>query len=256
MTEPDETKSALQVSISVSSRSYYSQWHLYAGAHFMEMASEIERDAAGEPPAVILNHRAYVMGAITESVAFVEAVVNEVLQDVADGSTYNIAGLSEPALSRLEGYWVGGNLASILTKYDDALRLCGHPALERGAEPCQSMADLIALRNFLVHFKPASWSHDADDIPKLNRRLDRHFARNYFASDSFPGNVLGAPCAQWAVRTATEFVGAWCKTMGIEPYYAAIVDFIATLPPVEGRWVSTHDVAPTDDDDPQRITAL
>lgn len=220
-------------SISVSSRGYYSQWHLFAAWHFMQLASQIEVEATGYPPMVISDHRAYVMGTITESVAFAEAVVNEVLQDVADGTTFTINGLSEVAVARLQGYWVRGNTASILSKYDDVLRLCDHAPLARGAKPYQSMYDLIALRNFMVHYKPVTWSLDSDEVPQLNQRLDRHFARNYWAGGSFPDNVLGAPCAQWAIRTAREFVNAWCVSLGIRPYFEDMMNYLATLPPRE-----------------------
>lgn len=214
--------------IVVTSRSYYSQWHLYACEHFMSYATEVE-ESMPEWQGVVINHRAYVMGAITEAVAFAEAVVNEALQDIADGNEHYVQTVEALVKERLRGYWVAGHLAGLMTKYDDALKLSGLPGLNRGVEPAQSMADLVALRNFLVHFKPASWSHDPTDLPRLSRRLEQRFETNRFGAGGFPERVLGAPCAQWAYRTVTRFVDEWCAMMQIEPYYKGIVDFSTEL---------------------------
>jgi hypothetical protein len=165
-----------------------------------------------------IGHQAYVITAVTNAAAFMECIVNEVLQDVADEYSYHIGVLSEAVRLRLSGYWVAGDRSSTLDKYDHVLKLAGHAAMDRGADPAQSAALLVALRNYLVHYKPENVGTSLEP-PKLAKRLRGRFADNELMADArrpwFPNYALSAGCATWAHETARAFVDNWTSLMGL-----------------------------------------
>ncbi|MEA2202729.1 MAG: hypothetical protein QOI89_3409, partial [Solirubrobacteraceae bacterium] len=71
------TATGLVGSVRAAVRSYYSTQHLWASQHFARLAADFERDHAGHSR-IFLQHRSYVIGAVMESVAFLEAFINEV----------------------------------------------------------------------------------------------------------------------------------------------------------------------------------
>jgi hypothetical protein len=64
-------------SLTVRMRSYFSSDYLWAAIHFAEQAKTIEEQHSG-PSMKDRTHRAYVIGAIVESFAGLEAAINEV----------------------------------------------------------------------------------------------------------------------------------------------------------------------------------
>ena len=64
-------------------RAYFSSYHLWAAEHFTRLAKEIE-DAHTGSPEFNIAHRAYVTNAILSAVAFLEAAINELFDDVVD----------------------------------------------------------------------------------------------------------------------------------------------------------------------------
>jgi hypothetical protein len=163
-----------------------------------------------------IRHRAYVIAAVTSSVAFMECVINEVLQDVTDGIDDHIGVLSKAVRQRLIGYWMGGERSSVLDKYDRALKLAGRPVMDRGVHPVQSVTVLIALRNHFVHYKPEDIGITLEP-PKLAQRLRGRFADNKLMIGAgnpwFPDHAIGAGCANWAHETARGFVDGWTSVM-------------------------------------------
>jgi hypothetical protein len=147
-----------------------------------------------------------------------ECVINEVLQDVTDGIDDHIGALSDTVRQRLVGYWMAGERASILNKYDQVLKLAERPAMNRREDPAQSAAVLIALRNYFVHHKPEDISISFDP-PKLEQRLRGRFTDNKLMIGAgnpwFPDHAISAGCANWAHETARIFVDHWTSLMGL-----------------------------------------
>jgi hypothetical protein len=105
--------------------------------------------------------------------------------------------------------------APILEKYQWILILSGKEAFERGSSPFQPAADLIELRDSLVHFKP-EWDDDARINERIEARLSGKFALNLLAMPSqlfIPYRCLGHGSGAWAVHSAREFIGAFCKKL-------------------------------------------
>jgi hypothetical protein len=104
------------------------------------LAGTIEPDTPAQESKLDIRHRSYVMGAVLESVAFVEAFINELLQDAADNhpSYVNAMPVSwREAWALLWSETRDGN-APLLLKFQLALIAAGAAPFDRGAPPYQS----------------------------------------------------------------------------------------------------------------------
>jgi hypothetical protein len=79
-------------SLTLNMRAYYSAYHLWAARHFAALARGIEAAGAARSRFDV-RHRAYVTNSILSAVAFLEAAINELYKDVADGHESYVAGL-------------------------------------------------------------------------------------------------------------------------------------------------------------------
>jgi hypothetical protein len=57
------------------------------------------------PSAFSIEHRAYVMSGVHAAVNFIEAAINEMFEDIADGHSSYTAPLDEVTRSVLNAYW-------------------------------------------------------------------------------------------------------------------------------------------------------
>jgi hypothetical protein len=204
-------------------RNYWSDVYLWSAENQARLASGIEKHSGLRKKSMHsdesdIQHSACVIAAVTNAVAFMECVINEVLQDVTDEFDDHIGSLSRDARQRLVGYWVTGERSSILDKYDHVLKLAGLATMDPGADPAQSAAVLVALRNYFVHYRPENISTSLAP-PKLASKLRGRFADNELmagvASPWFPDHAISAGCALWAHETARAFVDHWTSLMGL-----------------------------------------
>lgn len=205
-------------------RTYFSDVYLWSAQNQARLAADIEKKYSGpleeslRTAELETRHQAHVITAVTNAAAFMECVVNEVLQDVADEFKDHIGSLSRTVRLSLAGYWVAGGHASTLDKYDHILKLAGLDVMNRGVDPAQSAVLLVALRNYFVHYKPENVGTSIDP-PKLAKRLRGRFADNELVAGArdpwFPNHAVGAGCAIWAHETAYAFVDRWTSLMGL-----------------------------------------
>jgi len=218
--------------MAIIQRNYFSDVYLWSARNQARIAADIEKEYSSPSKESLrtaeleLQHQAYVITAVTNSVAFMECVVNEVLQDVTDDYKDHIGSLSKATKLRLTGYWVAGGRASILDKYGQALWLARRKVIDRGVDPVQSAALVVALRNYFVHYKPENVGTRLDP-PKLAKKLRGRFADNELMTGDrrpwFPDHAIGAGCAIWAHETAFAFVDHWASLMRLTslPYQTA-----------------------------------
>ena len=201
---------------------YPSVYFLWSAEHHARLAAEIEQEHSGASRGSV-RHRAYVISSVTDAVSFMESVVNEVIQDIVDNMTadspaIHIQPIHNAARQRLFGYWITGEKSSILGKYNDTLKLADKATLDYGAEPTQSAAVLIALRNYFVHHKPENISISLDP-PKLATKLHGRFPDNALMAGAtnpwFPDHAMGAGCARWSHATARSFIDSWASLLGL-----------------------------------------
>ena len=201
--------------------------HLWSARHLARLCGEIEERERGTRK-INRPHRAYAIGAVFSSVAFIEAYINEVFQDIADSEPGKLnsrcMGISEQSAAILRELWApprnrsgGLEKASVLDKYCVSLTSCGKDAFDRGSQPYQRTKKLIGLRNALVHFKPETQS--VDEAHKLEKALKSEFPHNQIYPDPvspwYSIACLGCGCAEWSHATATALVDEWQKRMGL-----------------------------------------
>jgi hypothetical protein len=216
-------------------RGYLSTQHLWAAEHFTRLATDYEAAHIGEPQ-LWIRHRSYVLGAVAESVAFLEAFINELFQDAKD-ATDGVVGAHAPqgllpdAVRLMAAYWNStedGERVRAVAKYDAARVFAGCPRSTAGRLPHQDLNRVIALRNWSVHYRPQSFSADDPDL-RIEDARARIVPENALMAGTtnlwFPDKALGAGCASWAVRTVREFVdefvaavGCWADYRDLSPY--------------------------------------
>jgi hypothetical protein len=163
------------------------------------------------------------------AVAFLEAFVNEVFQEAADATEADPAqaapvrlrGLSDDLARLMAAYWNStdeGERVRTLDKYDAARLFAGCPRQDRGRLPDQDLPRVIALRNWSVHYRPQSYSHDEPDLRANVEDARSRIAENALMAGSnnplFPDKALDTGCARWAVQTVRAFVDEFVDEVG------------------------------------------
>ena len=213
-------------------RSYLSKDYIWAAHHFARLTGQVE---AERRPGFYLDHRAYVTGAVLHSVAFLEAVINEMFVDVAHGHQVEqlIEILGDDAVSQTASMWAlvkdrGG--VSTLGKFQMALLLARKQEFDAGTPPYQDVDLLIKLRNALVHFEPESAAAgqpaDQEDMQKMEQKLGKKFLQNELmqgvGNPYFPDKCLGFGCAKWAAESSLTFADDFLSRIGVTPRYEAV----------------------------------
>jgi hypothetical protein len=93
------------------------------------------------------------------------------------------------------------------------------PARQDGGRlPDQDVPRLIALRNWSVHYRPQSYSHDEPDLRAKVEDARVRITENALTAGAnnpwFPDKALGAGCARWAVQTVRAFVDEFVDAVG------------------------------------------
>lgn len=222
-------------------RDYFSTRLLWLSFYAAGQACVIEDRHTGEPT-FDLEHNANVLSAIVSAAGFLEAAVNELFQDAADGHGRTgdgyIATLSDAGVETIAALWIGtndGRNLNPLEKWQVLLTANGQPPLDRGAAPFQNANLVTQLRNAIVHFRPEDI--DQDDAHSWETRLKGKFAPNRLMDGSgnawWPSHCLGYGCAIWAAKAALAFADDVSARLGIRPNYRRVADdgWMGTPPP-------------------------
>lgn len=230
--------SAVHASLSVGHRDYYSTHVLFA-AHLAAWEAEVrEKHLAESEPRFDPRHRGAVIAAVVMVAAFLEAAINEVLQDAADDHiTPKIANVAAETRGLWSAYWMGldgGRRGDVLEKYQATLRLAGCDHFDEGADPYQSVRLLLRARNLLLHFKPETRWSDGPQNRLVNGLRSRVPRNPQVAGDEAPTTIeglLSAGCARWAVEAADAFTQAFAERTGTQLNYQAVLPtFLAGEP--------------------------
>lgn len=164
------------------------------------------------------------------SVAFVEALINELLSDASEGQTFSFPGLAQPTSELFGTMWrrlKKPPFPKILMKYQDALALAGKIGFDPDASPYREVNDVNTLRNALVHYKPESIptesTRDQNEIHQFETRLRRYkFCENPLISGGnafYPDKCLSFGCAAWAFEACVQLADEFCSRLGIQAPY-------------------------------------
>ena len=222
-------------SVTASVKTNLSLHHIRSAAWFAGRATPIE--AAYTWPAteeILLQHQTFSTSAVISAVCATEAYLNEVHLDIVDGNVDQLGKIGE-RLEMFRNLWDTAERLPTLRKYEWAFTLGTNSTLDRGAKTYQNVADLIALRNELVHYRP-EWSHTPLRSTRLEKRLFGRFPLNRLSMPSqlfIPYRCLGAGCAAWAVESAYAFVSSFSDSLTLRHSWAPFrgqLDQLLTAP--------------------------
>jgi hypothetical protein len=189
------------------------------------------------PKPIAEEHRAFVVSSIIMSIAFLEATINDLIENVSDDSFAHkiplCSKLGSKKLDLITEKWSdnsrnGLGQKEIFSKYDFLLSLCNKKKFTKGIEPYQSANLVKDLRNSLVHAKPSTSTICSTNTNYLKphefeKKLKaKKFSLNPFAEPDysfFPDKVLSAGSARWAFLSCLSFADRFFKEIEIKcPY--------------------------------------
>jgi hypothetical protein len=177
------------------------QLTFWAARRLSALAGKIEE--GGRIPRFDPEHRSCIVSSILASVAFPEAMINELYQDAYDnhGTTRDgyIASWHSDVRSSMRELWREtdeGSGLRLLSKYQLLLALCGHERLDQGAQPYQDAHLLVRLRNTLAHYQPKDLSAD---VPPHG-------------------------CTDWGHQAARSFTDKIVNEIGVQPNYMRLAE--------------------------------
>lgn len=190
--------------------------HMHSAAYFARQSGLVELSGQKSE---WRKCRGYVTASIVLAAASFEAAINEVYRHAVDGPSRPFQNLPSKVPESLAEFWgfLEKHRASTLEKYEIALRLADRPIFDHGEDPYQSAADVLYLRNALVHFKP-EWDTDDGKHARIEDRLATKFVLSPFWSPGdafFPKRCLSYGCACWSVQSLATFLRLFAHRMDL-----------------------------------------
>jgi hypothetical protein len=198
-------------------------------AIFATHAHKIESDGvAAVSEDVQAEHRSYIVSAVVQCAAALEAEISEVARH-GPGHHLGSNGLDAAAHTFLQPLVDVIDDQPTLHRYELILHLLRRPAIDRGAYPYQSADLLIKLRNELIHYK-SKWGPEMER-EKLFARLQKlRLEKPPFMSPNtnfFPHQCLSASLGSWCVTAAVTFINDFYAKLGVasplKPHEAHLV---------------------------------
>lgn len=219
--------------------------HIRAAALAARRVHQIEQDESNrrakgislpndEFQAIFHEHRVHAVIAMIESVAFLEATINEFLAAVVgERVEYRDTVTLTPAVrTKLKVYWKFHVRGDLLKKYQATLELIELPQFEKKKTPYRGVQGLIDFRSALVHYKPKLMTdEELHDIEKTLRDVSKvSFGPNPLVPENnfYPDRVLHHASAKWAVKTSLDFADAFYSKIKAPTPYAAIQSQLIT----------------------------
>jgi hypothetical protein len=211
----------------VGVRQYFAAEHLWAARLMAHLCREREDQLIEKGTLGVDYHvRSFALTAISESVALLEAHVNQICQDATDAESddsdhWQLRGLGSDARAKTRELWTEENerSLSVLDKYAVTLTFVGEK-LDKGGRPYQDVKALIPLRNALLHFKPElQW---IDEVHRVEEQVKHLVPENPLMRGTvpwFPHHPLCAGVARWAWQSCMQFADEWHAQMGLEVSY-------------------------------------
>lgn len=206
---------------------------LRGGAIFAARAHKIEGDGAdAASEEVQAEHRAYVVGAVIQCAAALEAEISEVAVH-EPGHHLGSNGLDLSAQAFLRPFVDVIDDQPTLHRYELVLHLLRRPAIDRGVHPYQPADLFIKLRNELIHYK-SKWGPEMDREKMFARLQQLRLEKPPFISphtNFFPHQCLSASLASWSVTTVAAFINEFYSALGIASPLKAHEERLAVPPP-------------------------
>lgn len=212
----------------MSMKTYLSIQHAKSAAYFCRRVHAEEAKYSGNLQSEQLSViKAYASSALFLSVAFLEALINELYADaqLSDGGA-RLGILSTNDLSRIAAVGTDEYLqkAKLLDKFKRLLVALGKTPISTGQSPGQDVKFLAQLRNGLLHYKGPWLDMATDNMSRPGSLRGSDLYR--FISGKFPPRAcstphsgdywLGAGCAAWSLRSALDFADLFFQELGVD----------------------------------------
>ena len=190
---------------------------LEASAMFVRRARAIEASASpATADATLCEHRGLVCAVVMQCAAALETEAHEVCT-YGPGSHLGSNGTDAQARDFLLP--VAGFIddQSALQRFDLILHLLKKSPLEKGANPYQSAALVVRLRNELVHYKSRLGAEMERDKLQAALQLLGHTPPPFTSPgmNFFPHLCLSADCGAWALASVVAFLEAFYSALGV-----------------------------------------
>lgn len=216
-------------------RPHVSPWLLWSAEHHAALARQIEESRPDGRKYPWIEHRAYVISSVIASASFLEAVINELFQDVADRgagllrSGDQLGVVTEPMPGdiqvRMRAYWAetqGGRRVAALAKYQRLLEIAGCEPLD--PKVVDDAGLLLDVRNEPVHYRPRDHYHAKQARTFETKLKARRIEPNPLVGNAdrayWPEHALGAGLASWGIEAVRALSDQTCAAMGLDPTYA------------------------------------
>ncbi len=185
---------------------------LLGAARHTRSLCEVEKAHEGEAFGAFYEElSALATAAVMMCAASLEACVNELFADASKHFAPQMLPVWEIGSKDIDR-------KTLFEKSDWFLTLRGKAVLNAGAEPLQSVAALIELRNGLMHFKP-EWTGEEKRNVAISRKLAGRFPPlPCLASEPnlFPLAWASGACAAWAVKSSMAFIDELAKAADLK----------------------------------------
>lgn len=208
--------------VTADTRYTFTGQFLKSSAIFVRRAREIEATAgAHADDQTRSEHRGLVSAVIMQCVAALETEAHEVCAHGpgshlgSNGTDAQVKAFLHPLADLIDDQ-------SALARFDLILHLLGKTPLEKGANPYQTAALVVRLRNELIHYK-SRWGTEMNGN-KFQAALQvlRHPPPPFVDAgmNFFPHRCLSAACAEWALASVVAFLESFYSSLGIPSRFA------------------------------------
>lgn len=228
--EPKVGDEEFRMAVSIDMRSSFTGTFLEASAIFIRRARDIEAAATtGIEDSARTEHKGLIVSSIMQCVAALETEAHEICHH-GPGSYLGSNGTDLVARDFLEPLSEIVDRQSCPARFNVILHLLGKAQFDKGAEPYQSVALIVRLRDELVHYK-SLWGNDMEStrlfasLKSLSHPPPPFVGQN---SNFFPDKCLGAACATWALAKVIDFLEHFYQSLGVSSRFN---DYKARLVP-------------------------
>jgi hypothetical protein len=202
-------------SANATTRYVFTGQFLESSAIFVRRLRSIESLAAWDE-AAMTEHRGLACAVIMQCAAALETETHEVCVH-GPGSHLGSNGVNGEAQRFLVPIADVIDDQNTMARFDLILHLLGKPKADKGAEPYQSAALVVRLRNELIHYK-SRWGTQMEST-KLYSSLEslKHKAPPFTdpRMNFFPLRCLSAECADWALTSSVAFLEHFYSALGV-----------------------------------------
>lgn len=223
--------------VGVTTRKFFSQTHLRSAVLNAQQAGKYEKEWGNidefneEIAREKLEHQAHVISSLISSALYIETTIQEFLADIshemAINSKYDFEDDFVNQFRQIDAE-LGRSIkfsATPIQRYQFMLILADVDTFDTGQKPCQDAADLLNLRNYLVHYEPEDVKISSTegevkiDNKLVNKLRNKNISKNPLENGASIVQYISHDCAEWGVEAALKFTDEFFSRLEQRPPY-------------------------------------